>query len=222
YSYGAGTLTKYIGEQMDRCSLTAAISCCASYDYVLTANKLEKGLNTRTYNKQLTQTLISYLKSHENQFKDSTHLNLRDAYKARTMRQYDTATAVPLFGYDDVIDYYKEGSSAQWIQHIRIPTLLLSALDDPICCIKGLPLSSVCENEYIIAVLTKEGGHVGWLQGWWPAKYTWENTVIIEYIRAILKERNYVWHEDDTNDEYEQLSIEFTNLEDESLEESYL
>ncbi|CAF0888932.1 unnamed protein product [Didymodactylos carnosus] len=172
YSCGAGTLIKYFGEQADHCRLTAAISLCASYDYIATTNGLEKWFNLRLYNKALTETLLGYLRTHEGQFKDTTYLNLTNVYRARTIREYDIATIVPLFGYADVLDYYKEGSSGPWIQHVRIPSLISSTIDDPICVIEGLPLLAVRKNEHVIAVLTKEGGHVGWLEGWWPRKYT--------------------------------------------------
>ncbi|CAF1107442.1 unnamed protein product [Didymodactylos carnosus] len=201
YFYGAGTLTKYLGEQGEYSDLTATVSCSASYDYVLTANSLEKWFNMIIYNKSLTQTLMTYLKSHENQFQDMTHINLKSAYRSRTIREYDIATAVPLFGYKNVLDYYKEGSSAPWIQHIRAPMLILSATDDPICCIEGLPLKDVSNSDHVIAVLTKEGGHVGCLQAWWPRKYSWENKAIAEYVMSILKRIHYDEHFDQNNED---------------------
>jgi len=69
--------------------------------------------------------------------------------------------------------------------------LILSAIDDPICPIDGLPIDDVLQNPCLIAIKTLEGGHVSYLQGWWPRTYSYDNTVVVDYIKARLKQMNY-------------------------------
>jgi predicted alpha/beta-fold hydrolase len=196
YSLGAGILTKYLGEEGNQCSLQGAIVCCASFDMHLSTSNLEQWLNLRLYNRRLANNLIRYLQHHEEHFLKPTstvNINLNNAYQSKTVRDYDIHVVVPLYGYRDVEHYYTEASSNKWIKYIRIPTLILSAIDDPICPVDGLPTEDVLMNSYIIAIKTLEGGHVSYLQGWWPKSFSYDNIVVVDYIKARLKQMNYQW-----------------------------
>jgi predicted alpha/beta-fold hydrolase len=196
YSLGAGILTKFLGEEGNQCSLQGAIVCCASFDMHLSSNRLEQWLNIRMYNRRLTNNLIRYLRQHEEHFsktESNSNLNLNNAYQSRTIRDFDKHVVVPQYGFRDVEHYYSEASSNKWLKYIRIPTLILSAIDDPICPIDGLPIEDVLQNSNIITVKTKEGGHVSYLQGWWPRSFSYDNFVVTDYIQARLKQMNYQW-----------------------------
>jgi len=199
YSLGAGILTKFLGEEGNQCSLQGAIVCCASFDMHLSTNKLEQWLNIRTYNRRLTNNLIGYVKQHEEHFStldSKLNLNLNNAYQSKTLRYFDTHVIVPIFGFRDVEHYYTEASSNKWLKYIHIPTLVLSAEDDPICPIDGLPNDDVLQNPYIITIKTLEGGHVSYLQGWWPKSFSYDNVVVVDYIKARLKQMDYQWEQE--------------------------
>jgi hypothetical protein len=49
-----------------------------------------------------------------------------------------------------------------------------------------LPAAQVAANPHTIAVLTTEGGHVAWPTGWWPTAKSWDNALLVQYIRAVL------------------------------------
>ena len=194
YSLGAGILTKFLGEEGSQCSLQGAIVCCASFDMRLTTSRLEQWLNIRLYNRQLTNNLLRYLRRHEEHiFKTDVKLNLNQIYQSKTVRDYDTTVVVPIHGFRDVEHYYDEASSNQWLKYIRIPTLVFSAIDDPICPIEGIPNEDVLNNPFIITIKTLEGGHVSHLQGWWPKSFSYDNIVVVDYIKARLKQMNYQW-----------------------------
>ena len=197
YSLGAGILTKYLGEENNQCSLEGAIICCASFNMLLSTANMEQWLHSRTYNRRLTNNLIRYIQQHEHHFlheESDLRLNLPQAYQARTVRDFDTRVIIPQYGFRDVEHYYEEASSHQWLKHIRVPTLILSAIDDPICPIEGLPNEDILQNPAIIAIKTLEGGHVSYLQGWWPKEFSYDNTVVVEYIQARLKQINHPWN----------------------------
>ncbi|CAF3984316.1 unnamed protein product, partial [Rotaria sp. Silwood1] len=91
---------------------------------------------------------------------------------------------------------YTVASPNQWLKYIHIPTLILSAIDDPICPIDGLSNDDILQNSYIIAIKTLEGGHVSYLQGWWPKSFSYDNIVVVDYIKARLKQMNYQWEKE--------------------------
>lgn len=194
YSLGAGILAKFLGEEAGQCSLQGAIVCCASFDMHLSTINLEQWLYLHMYNRRLTQNLIRYIKQHEEHFLSTDskfNLNLDHAYQSRTVRDFDRHVIVPQYGFRDVEHYYTEASSNKWLKYIRVPTLILSAIDDPICPIGGLPIDDVSNNSSIITIKTAEGGHVSYLEGWWPKSFSYDNRVVVEYLKARLKQMNY-------------------------------
>jgi predicted alpha/beta-fold hydrolase len=194
YSLGAGILTKYLGEESNTCPLDSAVICCASFDMLLSTANMEQWSHIHTYNRRLTNNLIRYIKQHEHHFlkaESLPNLNMNEVYQSKTIRDFDRHIIVPQYGFRDVEHYYSEASSKTWLKYIRIPTLTLNAIDDPICPIDGLPINDVLQNPYIITIKTLEGGHVSYLQGWWPRTYSYDNTVVVDYIKARLKQMNY-------------------------------
>lgn len=84
------------------------------------------------------------------------------------------------------------------MDEITVPTLLLNAADDPICSVQGVAeaAAGIRANPNVIAVVTREGGHVAWAQGWGRPGRTWENDATVEYIAALLARRGYTWDVD--------------------------
>jgi uncharacterized protein len=101
----------------------------------------------------------------------------RDALtRARSIYEFDDAVTAPVHGFADAHDYYSRSSSLGYVRDITVPTLLLSAIDDPF-----LPAAVLNEVRDIAATnrnLTLEfqerGGHVGFVSGripWRPVYY---------------------------------------------------
>jgi predicted alpha/beta-fold hydrolase len=78
-----------------------------------------------------------------------------------TLRKFDEQFTVPVGGFKSLDDYYKTVSSINYIPEIKVPTLILSSMDDPIAdghSVLGLPTRSNLD-----VLLTEHGGHVGFL-----------------------------------------------------------
>jgi predicted alpha/beta-fold hydrolase len=89
------------------------------------------------------------------------------ATAAQTIEGFDDAVTGPIHGFTGSNDYYTRSSSIHFIRHIAIPTLLLSAEDDPF-----LPASVLdrvreiaARNPDISVQFTRHGGHVGFITG---------------------------------------------------------
>jgi len=61
--------------------------------------------------------------------------------------------------------YYKDASSGFYISDIKIPTLFIHSLDDPICIKEVIPIEDIRKNENCLLILTQKGGHIEWLTG---------------------------------------------------------
>ncbi|NJK56351.1 MAG: alpha/beta fold hydrolase [Pleurocapsa sp. SU_5_0] len=85
--------------------------------------------------------------------------------KANSIWGFDHHLVVPRLGFDSVEDYYTASSPFQILPKIEKPTLILYAEDDPMFAPSIIPrLKSVCHhNEALNLILTKAGGHVGYV-----------------------------------------------------------
>jgi predicted alpha/beta-fold hydrolase len=104
----------------------------------------------------------------------------------KTFRQFDNAITAPLHGFRNVDDYYTRSSSRQYLHRIRVPTLIIHALDDPF-----LPADAIPSDKDLAPSVTLElsphGGHVGFVAGSHPGKAQyWLESRICERLRKHL------------------------------------
>ena len=89
-----------------------------------------------------------------------------------------------MHGFASAPDYYAQSSSGQFVGRVRVPLLLLSALDDPFippdCIPRSLPESVTLE-------ICPNGGHLGFVEGplWRPRFYAERRA--IEFLAAHLR-----------------------------------
>jgi hypothetical protein len=85
------------------------------------------------------------------------------AVAARTLREFDERVTAPLHGFDDADAYYTRSSSGPRLGQILTPTLLLHARDDPFLPRDALPRDAMEANPWLLPVVTRRGGHVGFV-----------------------------------------------------------
>lgn len=81
--------------------------------------------------------------------------------EVRTVRGFDECFTAPHFGFQDASDYYHRASAMRVIDRIRIPTLIITAQDDPFVPAAPFRDPKVTTNPHITLILTKHGGHCG-------------------------------------------------------------
>jgi predicted alpha/beta-fold hydrolase len=95
----------------------------------------------------------------------------------RTVRQFDAAFTAPFFGFASAEDYYHRAAALRVIEHIRIPALVITAEDDPFVPVEPFRDRKLTGNPNITLIVTKHGGHCGFLadpgpsgDGYWAEK----------------------------------------------------
>jgi predicted alpha/beta-fold hydrolase len=83
--------------------------------------------------------------------------------RLRTVREFDEHVTAPLGGYRDARDYYERSSAGPWLPHIRVPTLVLNAADDPIVPVESVRRFAPPSGSPVRLELTRTGGHVGFV-----------------------------------------------------------
>jgi predicted alpha/beta-fold hydrolase len=90
----------------------------------------------------------------------------------KSIRAFDSQFTAPLGGFASVDDYYEQASAAQYLQHITVPTCILTAADDPVVPIQIFDKKQLPPSVNLWA--TNHGGHLGFLAApnkdpdpWW-------------------------------------------------------
>jgi uncharacterized protein len=81
-----------------------------------------------------------------------------------TVRQFDEAYTAPHHGFDGASDYYHRASALRVIDRIAVPTLILTAEDDPFVPATPFRDPAVTSNPHVTVHVTPNGGHCGFLE----------------------------------------------------------
>ncbi len=183
FSLGGNVLLKYLGEQANDCSLSAAVAVSVPYDLADAADRLNRGFS-QVYQRRLLHSLRA--KTAQKRRAGATMPEISDLRKLNSFWDFDDRVTAPLHGFSDAEEYYTKASSRQFLPAIQVPTLLLHARDDPFMTGAAIPSSDELPTGVELA-LSNHGGHVGFVHGAlpWQAKY-WLEERIPGYLEGFL------------------------------------
>ncbi|HXH32668.1 MAG TPA: alpha/beta fold hydrolase [Bacteriovoracaceae bacterium] len=143
--------------------LAAKVRASAQPDYAIAVNgpinldrasiKLQQGLN-RIYDRRFTRELENYLRTNRPQ-------DVGDYSLVKDLRDFDQRYTAPLGGFKDRDDYYATCSAKQFLPRIDIPTVIITAEDDPFVSIQDYREASYSPTTLLH--VEKHGGHMGYL-----------------------------------------------------------
>lgn len=81
----------------------------------------------------------------------------------RTIRQFDETYTAPLHGFGTAASYYALASARRVIDRIRIPALVIAAVDDPFVPISQFQGDDVRAHPHLRVSLQRHGGHCGFI-----------------------------------------------------------
>jgi len=168
-SLGGNVLLKMLGEKGNNLptQLRAAAAISVPFDLARSSQRINSGFS-RFYQRFFLGSLRRKAQEKATRFPD---LAPQDKILAlRTLEAFDNLITGPLHGFRDAQDYYQRSSSLQYLKHIRLRTLLLSAIDDPM--LPPQVLDEVREvarrNPALRIEFVRKGGHAGFIAGFWP------------------------------------------------------
>ena len=104
----------------------------------------------------------------------------------RTVREFDDAYTAPYFGFLDAEDYYHRASAMRVIDRIRVPTLIITAEDDPFVPSQPFHDPKVTGNPNITLHICAHGGHCGFvgLRNGGEDDGYWAERQIVEFVAS--------------------------------------
>jgi predicted alpha/beta-fold hydrolase len=144
--------------------VSAAVAVSTPFDLARSCSHLQRGAS-RLYQwhfvRKLRRKALSKTIQHPG-------IASREAVaRARTFLEFDDAFTSVVHGFRDASDYYQRCSSISVLSDIRVPTLLLSARDDPFHP-PGLlddVAALAAANPALSVEFWERGGHVGFVAG---------------------------------------------------------
>ena len=168
-SLGGNVLLKFLGERGNDLppQLKAAAAISVPFDLSRSSRRINRGFS-RFYQQFFLNSLRRKAQEKTGRFPDLAPADKISGL--RTLEDFDNLITGPLHGFRDAEDYYQQSSSLPRLEHIKLTTLLLSAVDDPM-----LPpevLDEVREiarrNPALHLEFVQRGGHAGFIAGSWP------------------------------------------------------
>ena len=104
--------------------------------------------------------------------------------KIRTMSEFDNTYTAPDGGYVNAADYYERTGARHVLDHIRVPTLIITAQDDPFIPYQTFDIAPIHSNPHIRFVAPPHGGHCGFFQRTRQTEdHYWAENRIVEFIQ---------------------------------------
>lgn len=189
FSLGGNVLLKWLGEQGDHISLKAAVAVSVPLVLEKCATRLDHGFS-KIYRRHLIHELIRYVEvkgehllkiGNEHEARKISQLG--DLSTIKSFWQYDQRVVSRLHGFKNVQHYYRLSSSRQYLQKIKIPTLIIQDMDDPFM-MKGVIPEQDELSASVSFEVTRGGGHVGFISGNNPFKpQYWLEQRIPEFLK---------------------------------------
>jgi uncharacterized protein len=163
FSIGGNMTLVYLGkpDQEVPPMVSGALVFSVPCDLAGSADRLARPAN-RVYMHWFVRLLSAKMRRKHEQFPGEIHL---DGLRAlRTFHQFDDRYTAPLHGFSGARDYWDRCSSAQYIPGIRVPVLIVNALDDPFLSPECFPHAHIARNPGVILETPRHGGHVGFME----------------------------------------------------------
>lgn len=136
---------------------------------------LQRGLN-KIYDKRFTRELESYMKR-------NCPEAIGDFSQVKDLRDFDERYTAPLGGFKNRADYYETCSAKQYLSQICIPTVILTAEDDPFVAIQDYREAKY--SPLALLHVEKHGGHMGYLHKKGQGFERWLDHALETYISCM-------------------------------------
>lgn len=158
-----GVNGKYVPGPVDR-----GIAFSSPLRLAASAQVLENRGN-RIYKKRFMKCLSQKMRAKAEQYPDL--FDIDRLASVRTWRDFDEHFSAPLCGFTSVDEFYAAASAENFIDGISVPSLLVTAQNDPIIPAECTPVERCRTHRHLHLEIPRRGGHVGFTL---PGKdHTW-------------------------------------------------
>ena len=160
FSAGGNVTLKYLGEDPARVPPQVRRAAVFSVPTDLKANSLHiSRWQNKVYLRRFMHSLREKMRAKAARLPGQLDLTALD--ELRDFPQFDARYTAPLHGFASADDYYERAASGRYLAGIRVPTLLVNALNDPFLPPSCYPREAARANPCFYLETPAAGGHVG-------------------------------------------------------------
>ncbi len=108
---------------------------------------------------------------------------LADLDLVKSIYDFDDRFTAQSFGFGSADNYYATQSSNQFLERIRVPSLLVQAKDDPLIPFEIYDHAAFSRNPHLRLLIPEHGGHVGFLSKTKPR--FWLDQVLLDWMEQV-------------------------------------
>lgn len=162
-SVGGNITAKYLGEDEHGVPSSGVIGgaiVSAPLDLEGSAATLARP-SRAVYMRHLLRALQRRIKAKNEQFPND--IDVKPLASIKTFYEFDEQYTAPMHGFSSVKEYWDTCSGIHFLHRIRVPTLILTALDDPFLSPSCIPHTIASSSQCITLETPRYGGHVGFI-----------------------------------------------------------
>ncbi len=175
FSLGGNIALKLAGEASRSANLAGIAAVSPPIDMERCAELLASPRN-RLYELHYVRGLVHQVGQRRALHADEPMLKL----PRKSMRMFDDHYTAPRWGFDGALDYYRRASSEALIERITVPTLILTARDDPFIAVESFEQLQTPTN--IEVQILPRGGHLGFLGRNATGGVRWAECRVVEWL----------------------------------------
>jgi uncharacterized protein len=167
-SLGGNALMRWAQEMGDDAArvVSAVASICSPLDLTASGHAIGRGFNRLVYTRMFINSMrpkaLRKLAQHPGLFDREALMQSRDLY------EFDNVFTAPVHGFKNTDDYWSRASAKPHLSRIRIPALVVNALNDPFMPASSLPRQADV-GKFVTLWQPSQGGHVGFPAGGFPS-----------------------------------------------------
>ncbi len=185
FSMGGNITMKYLGVLGDQvpAQIRAAVAFSSPCDIAAGADVLDRWDN-KLYKVRFLRALSQKIQVKNERFPGK--VDLTKLKEVRRWRDFDEWFSAPLCGFQTASEFHEQASAKNFVAGIRRPTLLISALNDPILTPDCFPVDVAREHPFFHLEMPAGGGHCGFqMRG--GKEVTWSEQRALEFVEKILE-----------------------------------
>lgn len=160
FSLGGNLTLLYLGRETPDPIVKKAVAFSVPCDLKQSAKVLAKPVNSlymKRFLVMLHQKIKDKMKLMPGLIDDKGYETIKD-FKA-----FDDRYTAPIHGFKNAEDYWEKCSSKPHLPHIKIPTLIINAKNDPFLPKACFPVEETFANKNLTLLMPESGGHVGFV-----------------------------------------------------------
>jgi predicted alpha/beta-fold hydrolase len=186
FSLGGNVVLKLAGELGESASgiITGVMAISTPIDLAACVRQLSKPSN-RIYARRFVSRLKERVRAKERLKPGLFELAALDL--VQNIYDFDDRFTAQAFGFGSADNYYATQSANQFLDRIRVPTLVVQAKDDPLIPFAVYDHPAFSRNPCVRLLVTEHGGHLGFISKTRPR--FWLDQVLVHWL---LEVRNKV------------------------------